>query len=107
MKKDTEDSKSDLALNETKVLQLQKDYNGIVNESELVGNVLDKAKAGSSETAAAIAATGAGLVTTGSTAFGTTGFGIAVAGALTGFISATAGVGANAFTSAAAIVAVG
>lgn len=57
LKKDTEDSKSDLALNETKVLQLQKDYNGIVNESELVGNVLDKAKAGSSETAAAIAAT--------------------------------------------------
>ena len=56
LKKDTEDSKSDLALNETKVNQLQKDYNGIINETQLVGSVLDKAKTGTSENAAASAA---------------------------------------------------
>jgi hypothetical protein len=57
LKQDTEESKSDLALNETKVNQLQKDYNGIINETQLVGSVLDKAKFGTSENAAAIAAT--------------------------------------------------
>ncbi|MGZ4056168.1 MAG: hypothetical protein ACXVPM_14755, partial [Bacteroidia bacterium] len=57
LKQDTEDNKSELASNETKVNQLQKDYNGIINETQLVGSVLDKAKTGTSENAAASAAT--------------------------------------------------
>jgi hypothetical protein len=53
LKMDTEESKKDLALNEQKVVQLQKEYNGVVNETALVSNVFDKAKTGTSETAAA------------------------------------------------------
>ncbi len=53
LKMDTEESKKDLALNEQKVAQLQKEYNGAVNETELVSNVYDKAKTTTNEKAAA------------------------------------------------------
>ncbi len=53
LKMDTEDSKKDLALNEQKVIQLQKDYNGAVNETTLVSSVYDNAKAVTNEKAAA------------------------------------------------------
>ena len=53
LKMDTEDSKKDLALNEQKVAQLQKEYNGVVNETALVSNVYDKAKDVTNEKAAA------------------------------------------------------
>ena len=53
LKMDTEDIKKDLALNEQKVAQLQKEYNGVVNETALVSNVYDKAKTTTNEKAAA------------------------------------------------------
>ncbi|MCX6297450.1 MAG: hypothetical protein NTX97_15600, partial [Bacteroidetes bacterium] len=53
LKMDTEESKKDLALNEQKVAQLQKEYNGVVNETALVSNVYDKAKDVTNEKAAA------------------------------------------------------
>lgn len=53
LKMDTEESKKDLVLNEQKVAQLQKEYNGAVNETALVSNVYDKAKTVSNEKAAA------------------------------------------------------
>lgn len=53
LKMDTEDSKKDLALNEQKVAQLQKEYNGALNETALVSNIFDKAKTTTNEKAAA------------------------------------------------------
>jgi hypothetical protein len=53
LKSDTEDSKNELAQNEIKVARLQKEYDGAVNETKLVANVVDQAKTGTSEKAAA------------------------------------------------------
>ncbi|MFL5762805.1 MAG: hypothetical protein ACJ77K_02615 [Bacteroidia bacterium] len=53
LKLDTESSKNDLAQNEQKIARLQKDYDGAVNETKLVANVVDQAKTGTSEKAAA------------------------------------------------------
>ncbi|MBL0329163.1 MAG: PD40 domain-containing protein [Bacteroidetes bacterium] len=53
LKMDTEDSKKDLALNEQKVAQLQKEYNGALNETALVSNIFDKAKTTTNEKVAA------------------------------------------------------
>ena len=53
LKMDTEESKKDLALNDQKAAQLQKEYNGAVNETELVSSVYDKAKTVTNEKAAA------------------------------------------------------
>ncbi len=53
LKMDTEESKKDLVLNEQKVVKLQKEYNGVVNEKALVSNVYDNAKTGTSEKATA------------------------------------------------------
>lgn len=53
LKMDTEESKKDLALNEQKAIQLQKEYNGAMNETALVGKVYDQAKTVTNEKAAA------------------------------------------------------
>lgn len=50
---DNEQSKKDLEAVDQKVAKLTKDYNGIRNEMDLVSNVVDKAKTGTNEDAAA------------------------------------------------------
>lgn len=54
---DNEQSRRDLEANEQKVAKLQKDFNGIKNEMELVSAVADKSKTESNENAAASVAT--------------------------------------------------
>jgi hypothetical protein len=56
LKEDIANSKKELESNETKVIQLQKDYDGINNQIELFNSVVDKAKTGGNETVAADAA---------------------------------------------------
>jgi hypothetical protein len=56
LKEDIIASKKELESNETKVVQLQKDYDGINNQIELFNSVVDKAKTGGNETVAADAA---------------------------------------------------
>ncbi|HEX8517665.1 MAG TPA: hypothetical protein VF868_15815 [Bacteroidia bacterium] len=53
LKADNEQSKKDLEASEQKIARLAKDYNGIQNEMALVSSVVDKAKAGTNEDAAA------------------------------------------------------
>ncbi len=53
LKEDIVTSKKELASNDIKVVQLQKDYDGITNQIELFNSVVDKAKTGSNETVAA------------------------------------------------------
>jgi hypothetical protein len=56
LKQDIVASKKELESNELKVIQLQKDYDGITNQIELFNSVVDKAKTGGNETVAADAA---------------------------------------------------
>jgi hypothetical protein len=56
LKEDIVASKKELESNELKVIQLQKDYDGINNQIELFNSVVDKAKTGGNETVAADAA---------------------------------------------------
>jgi hypothetical protein len=56
LKEDIVASKKELESNEAKVIQLQKDYDGINNQIELFNSVVDKAKTGGNETVAADAA---------------------------------------------------
>lgn len=53
LKADNQESQKDLDASEQKVAKLQKEYNGIRNEMELVSNVVDKSKTGTGEEAAA------------------------------------------------------
>ncbi|MDF2436561.1 MAG: WD40-like beta Propeller containing protein [Bacteroidota bacterium] len=53
LKADNEQSRKDLESNDLKVAKLTKEFNGIKNEMELVSNVVDKAKTGTNEAAAA------------------------------------------------------
>lgn len=57
LKSDNEQSRKELEANEQKVAKLSKEFNGIKNEMELVSNVVDKAKTGTNEDAAASVAT--------------------------------------------------
>jgi hypothetical protein len=56
LKEDIVNSKKELESNETRVIQLQKEYDGINNQIELFNSVVDKAKTGGNETVAADAA---------------------------------------------------
>ncbi|MCW3102056.1 MAG: WD40-like beta Propeller containing protein [Bacteroidetes bacterium] len=53
LRADNEQSRKDLEATDQKVAKLTKEYNGIKNEMDLVSNVVDKAKTGTNEDAAA------------------------------------------------------
>ncbi len=53
LRQDNVDKQKELAQNEIKTAQLQKEYSSIKNQTELVSKVIDKSKTGTSETAAA------------------------------------------------------
>jgi len=53
LKDDNEENKKDLAFNEQRVVKLQKEYETVKNEMELVSNVVNQSKTTSNESAAA------------------------------------------------------
>lgn len=53
LQQENNNKQTEFEQNELKIVKLQKEYSGIKNETELVSNVIDQSKTGSSETAAA------------------------------------------------------